>query len=202
MPGALRMTLIGLVAVGVSCAQAAEPEANLAVNFAPGSNTTVSRPNVAGADQATLAEIVSWLSVTFELPASADYPRIELVPPRRIAAMRYNGMLGAAPQQQQAETTAPAAYQREVVAVYDDAAKAIFLPETWTGKTAAELSILLHEMVHHLQNLAGIKYECPAAREKLAYRAQDRWLGMHGLDLEQEFELDRFTIFVGSACFS
>jgi hypothetical protein len=94
----------------------------------------------------------------------------------------------------------PAAHQREVVAIYNDMTKTIFLSDTWTGTTPAELSVLLHEMVHHLQNLAGLTYDCPAAREKPAYLAQDRWLQRHGLDLEKEFEIDKFTLVVSSAC--
>ena len=93
----------------------------------------------------------------------------------------------------------PAIQQREVVALYD-MTKTIFLPDAWTGTTAAEISVLVHEMVHHLQNLAGLKYDCPAAREKPAYLAQDRWLQQYGLDLDTEFQIDKFTLVVSSAC--
>src|SRR5258707_15291269 len=44
----------------------------------------------------------------------------------------------------------------------------------------------VHGMVHHLQNLANLKFECPMAREKLAYLAQDKWLGRFGTSLEKE----------------
>ena len=95
-----------------------------------------------------------------------------------------------------------AAQARDVVAVYNDKSRTIFLSDAWTGTTPAELSVLVHEMVHHLQNLAGLTYECPAAREKPAYLAQDQWLKLHGLDLETEFEIDKFTLVVSSACLS
>ena len=49
-------------------------------------------------------------------------------------------------------------------------------------------------MVHHVQKLAGLKYACGGARERLAYLAQKKWLEIHGLDLEQEFQVDMFTI--------
>jgi uncharacterized protein DUF6647 len=81
-----------------------------------------------------------------------------------------------------------------------DTTKTIFLPATWAGTTPAELSILVHEMVHHLQNVAKLKYDCPAAREKLAYQAQDRWLKRFGQDLEKEFEIDMLMLLVTSAC--
>ena len=79
--------------------------------------------------------------------------------------------------------------------------KTIYLADGWTGKTPAELSILVHEMVHHLQNVGQLKFECPQAREELAYRAQDRWLHLFGRDLERDFELDGFSILVKTRCF-
>ena len=47
------------------------------------------------------------------------------------------------------------AASREVVAEYDNSTKTIFLSDTWKGETAAELSVLVHEMVHHLQRRRG-----------------------------------------------
>jgi hypothetical protein len=58
----------------------------------------------------------------------------------------------------------------------------------------------VHEMVHHLQNLAGLKFACAGEREKPAYLAQDKFLRQHGLDLEKEFDVDMFTVVAISAC--
>ena len=86
------------------------------------------------------------------------------------------------------------------MAVYSDAARTIYLPEGWSGRTAAELSVLVHEMVHHLQNLAGLKYNCSQEREALAYRAQERWLGLFGRSLAQDFAIDSFSLLVKTRC--
>jgi hypothetical protein len=90
--------------------------------------------------------------------------------------------------------------RREAVAVYDDLTKTIFLPDTWKGDTPADLSVLVHEMVHHLQNNAHKKYDCAGAREGLAYAAQDKWLKLFGRDLSSEFQIDAFTLKVSTAC--
>ena len=90
--------------------------------------------------------------------------------------------------------------QREVVAIYDDSNRTIYLPDTWKGDTPAEQSILVHEMVHHLQNRGSVKYDCPGAREKPAYLAQRTWLANYGLNLEDEFQVDMFTIVTMWAC--
>ena len=55
-------------------------------------------------------------------------------------------------------------------------------------------------MVHHLQNVAGMKFACAGEREKDAYRAQRAWLELFGRTLEQEFELDPMTILLRTNC--
>lgn len=90
--------------------------------------------------------------------------------------------------------------QREPVAIYDDASETIFLPEGWTGSSPVEVSVLVHEMVHHMQKRAGLRYGCPAAREEIAYRAQDQWLGIFGKNLFDEFNLDAFTLKITTVC--
>jgi hypothetical protein len=83
---------------------------------------------------------------------------------------------------------------------YDDELRTIYLPSDWRGHTAAELSIVVHEMVHHIQNTGHLKYECGEAREKLAFKAQEQWLGLFGQDLETQFGLDSLTLLVRTNC--
>ena len=149
-----------------------------------------------------LTEIVTWLSANFDLPAIQDHPSVEFVSPAKLASMRYedNGCLPDRPCETGVYEPVEAAHQREVVALYEGTTRTIFLSDLWTGTTPADQSVLVHEMVHHLQNLGELKFECPRAREKLAYTAQDRWLKRFGKDLETEFEVDMFTIFISSAC--
>jgi hypothetical protein len=141
-----------------------------------------------------LNTIVLWISINLAIPAVYDHPRIEYVPTAKMISMRLRGMPTVAQ-----ETLLPSQIP-DVVAIYDDEKRTIFLPEGWTGKTPADLSVLVHEMVHHLQNIDGQKFECPAAREKPAYLAQDKWLKQFDQTLEKEFEVDLFTIVVKSAC--
>ena len=89
----------------------------------------------------------------------------------------------------------------DIISLYSNESKTIFLLDGWTGKTPAELSILVHEMVHHLQNVGQLKFACPEEREELAYKAQESWLHLFGHDLERDFQMDPFTILVKSKCF-
>lgn len=197
---ALSAALVTFAIIGQSPARAAEHTAALAA----ADPTPVVADEEHGRDAARpspamLAEIVSWLAENYGLAAIQDPPRIEFARQPKLAAMRYNSLLPAGWREDK-DPAVPAIQQREVVALYNDMTKTIFLPDAWTGTTAAEISVLVHEMVHHLQNLAGLKYDCPAAREKPAYLAQDRWLQQYGLDLETEFQIDKFTLVVSSAC--
>jgi hypothetical protein len=152
---------------------------------------------------ALLTAVVTWISANFGLPADYNHPSIKLVPAAQITFLRYKAFT---PGQQrealnllQTETT-DQSNRRETVAVYDALNKTIFLPDTWQGETAADLSVLVHEMVHHLQNNAGKKYNCAGAREELAYAAQDKWLQLFGRNLSTEFQIDAFTLKVSTAC--
>jgi hypothetical protein len=148
-----------------------------------------------------LTAIVVWLSTNFGLPATFEHPRIEFVRSDHMAAFRYQSLLPARNGQLSvANDHSDANHRREVVAVYSDAHKTIYLPEGWTGRTAAELSILVHEMVHHLQNSAGTTYDCPRGREKLAYKAQSEWLQLFGRSLETDFDIDPMTLLVTTTC--
>jgi Domain of unknown function (DUF6647) len=137
--------------------------------------------------------VLNWLVAKFDLPAIQEAPRIEFVQVAAMAQVRYRGSAG--------NQAMPLDMGRDVVAVYDDTKRTIYLPEGWTGVTPAEQSVLVHEMVHHLQNLGNLKYECPEAREKLAFAAQEQWLELFDRTLASEFDLDPFTLLVRTSCF-
>jgi hypothetical protein len=153
---------------------------------------------------ALLTAIVLWISANFALPPNYEHPNIKLVPANDIAFLRYRAFTAAqqreiASQLQRSDGVAVSA-RREAVAVYDDKTDSIFLPDTWKGDTPADLSVLVHEIVHHLQNKGGLRYECPGAREELAYAAQEKWLHLFGRNLLTEFQIDPFTLKVSTTC--
>jgi hypothetical protein len=153
-------------------------------------------PRATQPPQALLRAIVTWLSNNFDLPKNYAYPAFKFEPARKIATFRYTGLLSDRPE----DTAVVPPGQRETVASYDPLTRTIILPEGWTGDTPADLSILVHELVHHLQHAAHMKYECVPASEELAYAAQDKWLGLLGHDLATDFGLDGFTLLVAVRC--
>ncbi|MBR0817666.1 DUF6647 family protein [Bradyrhizobium liaoningense] len=146
--------------------------------------------------EAVLDDIVTWLSSNFDLPAIKQRPVIEFASKMELARLRARERTLS---QGFMESDGQLA-QREVVALYDNETRTILLPDDWGGTSPADQSVLVHEMVHHLQNVGKLKFDCPQAREKLAYLAQDKWLERFGLTLENEFDVDMFTVLVSSAC--
>src|SRR5947207_15809257 len=148
--------------------------------------------------EALLTAIVIWSSANYALPASLNHPRIERVASVEMAGLRYKGLLSSLARKASALQDQESSFEkrRDVVALYNDQTRTIYLSDKWAGITPAELSILVHEMVHHLQNEAGKNYECPAEREKLAYEVQDKWLGLFGRNLEGEFGINVLALLV------
>jgi hypothetical protein len=152
--------------------------------------------------QDLLQPIVAWLAADFPPPANYQHPRIEFAPPMKMAAVRFSA-LGAERLPRVLGDAGDERFMRQmrdVVALYEDATRTIYLREDWTGATPAELSVLVHEMVHHLQNIAGLKYGCAQEREKPAYAAQVKFLKLAGRDFFDEFETDPISLMMRTAC--
>ena len=145
---------------------------------------------------ALLVAIVVWLSSNFNLPATSDLPRVQFTSASKMSSLLYTGIA----EQEQAEIVSSQS-QSDVMSLYSNQSKTIYLLDGWSGRTPAELSILVHEMVHHLQAVGQLKFACPQEREELAYKAQEQWLGLFGgHNLMRDFQLDPFTILVKSKC--
>ena len=137
-------------------------------------------------DQAVLTSTVTWLSNVVNLPAIYVHPQVERAPNIKITAVLHSSQFVS---------------QRGILSKYDDAKKTIYVPDDWSGNTPEAISILIHEMVHHLQNVAGLQYGCPQEREKLANFAQERWLAAYGRSLEKDFDIDPLNYLLSTECY-
>lgn len=133
-----------------------------------------------------VAVLVLWLSMTFGLPTTSEYPEVRFTHSAELTAVRYGSQLSRV--------------RADVVALYLDRSETILLSKGWDSSSPADVSVLVHELVHHLQKKAGRKYRCPEARERLAYAAQARWLALFGRNLKDEFRLDPMTLKLRTTC--
>ena len=62
------------------------------------------------------------------------------------------------------------------------------------------VSVLVHELVHHLQEASGQRPACPAERERDAYALQERWLRRFGGSLERDFGIAPIFVLVAGVC--
>jgi hypothetical protein len=149
-------------------------------------------PTAPQAGDPTLAEmtaaVAEWVAAELDAAPTVRPPRLAFAQAGRLAALRYG------------ERASASAGPLEVVALYDDATRTILLREGWTGTTPAEMSVLVHEMVHHVQNQEARVYECGRAREAEAYALQDRWLRLYGESLQSAFELNGLALLILTRC--
>ena len=78
---------------------------------------------------------------------------------------------------------------------YDPQSSTIYLVEPWSADNPHDVSVLLHELVHHRQQIAG-NWECPNAQELPAYRLQDKWLAELGL----KARVNWLAVLIESSC--
>jgi len=190
-----------LLNIGGSAAGEVGPGSRLVI---PGSTYEVvgheSQLDRSGRPKRDLVEaIAGWLSAEFNLPAATDLPEVARASEDQMIVLRYRAGNPHAPIDPPARNARPEV-GHAIVALYDDRARTIYLSKDWSGRTSAEISVLVHETVHHLQNLAGLKFACAGEREKTAYRAQARFLDLFGRTLETEFGIDPMTLLVRTTC--
>jgi hypothetical protein len=155
-------------------------------------------------DVDTLARtLLAWIAAKTGL-AAPEPPRIAFVPENQ---MRHLFDAAAGPDQQpQADVPANqgaggAHRTSSVLAFYLHATATVYLPETWRTGGLRDQSILLHELVHHVERLNKVVAACPAALERQAYGLQATWLREQGV--AEPYELigtDEFTVALLSAC--
>lgn len=78
--------------------------------------------------------------------------------------------------------------------LYDEATETILLAKPWSPEDPHDISVLLHELVHHRQ--ASRHWYCPQAQEWRAYQIQSQWLA------EQNIQDDFYwpAILLHSSC--
>jgi|SRR5215469_6470672 len=94
------------------------------------------------------------------------------VPPIKITSFAHLRELSGL--SSEAEWIRPAAF-------YSKGEHAIYLAENWNKNDLVDQSILVHELVHHLQIEDNIQFECLGRYEAQAYDLQIQWLRTQGV---------------------
>lgn len=71
--------------------------------------------------------------------------------------------------------------------LYDKDSDTIILPDTWDRRLPWDMGILLHEMVHYLQDQNQLQFACTAEMERDAWPIQQKYLkDQHGYDWQYD----------------
>ncbi len=140
--------------------------------------------------EALAAALLAWLAPG-ESPVTNDAPPLIRFAPAEALKERYRP--GA--------TSVSSGGGTNIQALYDSRERTIYLREGWTGRDVGEISELVHELVHHRQQVGGARYGCPEQREAEAYAAQARWLALFGADLSAVGVDPLFVLLLGTCGF-
>lgn len=132
-----------------------------------------------------IATLTAWIAAQTGL-AAVEPPRIQFVGPVVMTETAFGP--GARPSSQ-------------LRGLYRQDDRTVFLRSTWNAEDLRDRSELVHELAHHFQNAHGLKYDCGAAREKLAYELQIAWLRENGIRDPYEFlQINAFFVVMASLC--
>ncbi len=140
-----------------------------------------------------LDTMTQWITERFGLARPTERPSIVFESPGRLA--RLHGF-------ENVETFRMSDRMRrpDLLAIYSDTKRAIYLSDDWTGTTQAQMSVLVHALVHHMQNASSLRYTCRGERAILAFQAQAAWLEQSGTSLESEFGLNLPSVITQGNC--
>ena len=80
---------------------------------------------------------------------------------------------------------------------YDTKLNLIILPDTWDRREGWDLSVLLHEIVHYVQDMNRVTFKCLQEMEKDTWPLQQKYLKeVHNID----WEYDKLWYVLSSTC--
>jgi len=132
--------------------------------------------------------LMVWISSTSGLPLPDDAPDIARVDPAEMATLA-KGPGVAAPE-----------VQSGYLALYHAESRTVLLRSDWDMRDLRDRSILVHELVHHLQAEAERDYVCRGAMEREAYDIQAAWLEAREADLLKVMDMNGLFLFAVTRC--
>lgn len=137
-------------------------------------------------DPDIVPRMIAWLAVKTGWEARAA-PALQFVEPAQLAKMYFGNDVAA-------DRICP-------TALYSIARHTVYLSTAWNQDNLHDRSVLLHELVHHLQVLDKVKVDCPALYDRQAFHWQAVWLRAQGIRDPYAFlKLDEFMIYTMTSC--
>ena len=139
--------------------------------------------SIAGAESSSIQaglidELDDWIDTKTDIPSSDIPATIIFVDARDVEDPgEMASMIGSMPR-----------------GIYDPDTSTITLVRPWNAENPQDVSVLLHELVHHRQG--GKHFYCEAAKEHAAYNVQKDWLAERELTLDVNW----IAVVLSSSC--
>ena len=109
-----------------------------------------------------ITALMIWLGANTTLDTNHDIPNVLFLTQEQMEKLYYHEDQEKFPNQ--------------LHGLYDKESDTIILPDTWDRRDPWDLAVLLHEMVHYLQDMNNLKFNCTAEMERDAWPIQKRYL--------------------------
>ena len=130
-----------------------------------------------------LTALMIWLGANTTLDTNHDIPKVLFLPQAEMEVLYYK---------EDADKNT-----NQLHGLYDQQNDTIILPESWDRRDPWDLGVLLHEMIHYLQDMNDIQFQCTAEMEKNAWPIQQKYLKEQH---NYEWEYDPMWYMVISTC--
>ena len=108
-----------------------------------------------------LTALMIWLGANTSFDTNHDIPNVLFLSQTQMEEMFYKGT---------------DKMPNTLHGLYDPESDTIILPDTWDRREAWDLGVLLHEMVHYLQDQNDMDFNCTAEMERESWPIQQRYL--------------------------
>ena len=129
-----------------------------------------------------LTALMLWLSANTPFQAHPELPKVVFLPIETMEQMFYGDN----------------EYEPDQLrGMYNKDIDTIYLPDDWNRNSAWDMGVLVHEMVHYLQDQNEMKFNCSNEMEKMAWPIQQFYLKkVHDYD----WDYDQLWFLVISNC--
>ena len=108
-----------------------------------------------------LTALMIWLGANTPFSTNFDVPQVIFLPQEQLEHMFYGDNK----------------YEPEQLhGMYNKEVDIIFLPDDWDRENPWDMGVLLHEMVHYLQDMKNMEFACSREMEKMAWPIQQFYL--------------------------
>ena len=128
-----------------------------------------------------ITALLIWLGANSDFNVDMDIPQVLFLPQAQMEQMYYQG----------------SEKHGDLHAFYDTKRDTIILPDTWDRRKPWDLSVLLHEIIHYVQDQNDIQFNCVQEMEAKTWPLQQKYLQqVHDVG----WDYDRLWHFMISHC--